>query len=562
MNRVLGYYPATLKLSSSHYFADSISMMWPDTISLSLMAETTFPHLPLKSERIPAEVWLQIIEDSEFVREDIRNLTLVSKFVRWIAQPLLFRTITVSKYSPFLDRAEGRLDRIGSTMATSPFVATNGRGYTRSYVLRLQERLAFSTQSRIAHGVHSIIICTRQGRPGLPSEDMIDEEQVIDTVFSHLSHFSNMRSFFASDSKLSGKHFDELAQLRHLTGLHFDKCTGSGDLGLSRFRLKDLSLHGTISGSFGWWISLLRSPTLQRLSYSAPTQTSSLPQGRPRRGYEDSLGLFFPALSTGPLMRDLRVLRLPSRAAHSPCYVSALLRCPQVEALLIDPGPPQITALPPLPSSALPRLRAVCASQYFVLRCLQGRQLRHIQVDEAMNNLHECVRDLTMLYPDIEELVISVYAGDRCAEFLRRIFERFTKLQGLHIRMIGDHTDAGAAQVWKLLSEPHTLSHLMRSLHILRESKGKRVMGSGKPRATSGLKKSGKVQSSALINMRKCCPDLVDVCVKGFEKDLVWHEPYTRPLRWYDWGEQKNRAPSSHLRNGPGSASPGLPWDD
>lgn len=377
-------------------------------------------HLrPLLSERIPAEVWLQVIEDSNFIHEDITNLTLVSKFVRWISQPLLFQTITLSIHKR----------------------TTGSPGTTTPYLERAQERLAFCTQHRIAHGVKSVVIRAEISGTLRPVEEyLIDASPLVEAVFTSLPYFPNIYSFSISNSNLSGRHFDVLAQLPRLSGLHFNECSGTGDLRLSRFNLTELSLHGTMGGTFGWWISLIKPSSLRRLSYSAPSEATVT-------NAADSLNLFFPAVSIGPRLSKLTILHLPCRAPKFQCYASALRRCPNIEVLIIEPELVSVTAFdlillpttfPFLPLSTLPKLRTVNAPYAFVMESLSGRQLKHIRIEDTMRSTGT-VLSLARGFSSIQELVISVDTRpwERYSDLLRGVFGCLPDLHSLHIRIEG-----------------------------------------------------------------------------------------------------------------------------
>ena len=64
------------------------------------MNATSSPH-PLQTDRIPHEIWLHIIDFSYFERSDLVNLCLTSKFLGWVIQPLLFRSLTFTHTRTF-----------------------------------------------------------------------------------------------------------------------------------------------------------------------------------------------------------------------------------------------------------------------------------------------------------------------------------------------------------------------------------------------------------------------------------------------------------------------------
>ncbi|KAI0083859.1 hypothetical protein BDY19DRAFT_975546 [Irpex rosettiformis] len=496
------------------------------------------PHLPLVSERNPAEVWLHIIEDSNLTDEDITNLSFVSRFVRWISQPILFRKISASIFSQ----------------------PSGPPGTTTFYLERLRARLAFATSQRIAHGVNSVAIRCSSGTSSFAADYVVDASLLVEAVFSALPNFQNLSSFSISDSKLSGRHFDILAQLPRLSGLHFYRCSGSGDLGLSRFRLTELSLHGTIGGSFGWWISLMNPSTIQSLSYSTLDGTLS-PIERflspPNPDSEDSVNLFFPALSIGPRMTNLAVLRLPSHAPQSRCYVTALQRCPNVQCLIVEPGSRFSQVVPVyLPPSTMPRLKAVSAVLAFVEGSFligSKRQLKQLRIEDAMRS-SAAVLSLTRQFPSVQELVITVDMGsssDVYIELVREICNQLSGLQGLCVHIEGYYSMAGSERIWDLLRNPNVFPQSLRSLRILCDNNNNRlsraVLGMHSIKLSSSRTQGSKpkrfnshrMELEVVSGLRRHCPGLVDICIEvSDERGLVWHEPYTKMVKWWDWDEQ------------------------
>ncbi|EKM50145.1 uncharacterized protein PHACADRAFT_264710, partial [Phanerochaete carnosa HHB-10118-sp] len=269
---------------------------------------------PFLSERIPAEIWLQIMECSSLEQDDIANLSLVGRHLRYVIQPILFSEIRVTLIQArYLDTyAPVRCQHV-------------------DYYDRLKKRLEFATSNHIAYYVKALTFRVGGERLDVETQDAIKEEQVLRTVFDELHHFVNLRSFSAQDISLDGTHFDSLARLEYFNGIHLERCTCSGDLGLTRFKLKSLSLHGKMNGSYGWWIPLVTSSSVEHLSYDAPALSST----------ETEPEILFPALAVFPhQMRSLRTLRLPAYAPLFPCFARALARCSSVENLYIDQNGP------------------------------------------------------------------------------------------------------------------------------------------------------------------------------------------------------------------------------
>ena len=374
---------------------------------------------PLRSERVPYEIWLQIIECSSLEHQDIAHLSLVSKFLRFVAQPMLF-----SEFRVMLHRAR-YLD-----------VASAIKCQHVSIFARLKERLEFASLPRVVQSVKRLSIRIGNERRDWDRDAIVAEEEVVETVFNHLHHFVNLRSLSAQDVSLTGSHFDALAQLKFFNGIHLERCRCTGELGLARFKLRHLSLHGRMTGTYGWWIPLVRCPTVEHLSY----EVSNIP------GSADDPEVLFPALATGPSMRSLRTLRLPSVAASLPCFQSALSRCPEVENLYVEEneyfrhhpflhGHP---AYPPLARGTLPKLKAISAPSSFLDGCIlqKDHQLpfRHISITNPLYGGEATfILDVIKLKcPELEEFVVRL-ADLRDTTWLNSVLTDLPGLRGLHV---------------------------------------------------------------------------------------------------------------------------------
>lgn len=376
----------------------------------------TFPQI--HSEKIPFEIWLQIIECSSLDHTDISHLTLVSKLLRYVAQPMLFANFRVTIIrARYLD---------SPTPVSCQHIA---------YRSRLKTRLEFASLPRIVQSVKVFDIRMGGERLDLDAQETVKEEEILGTLFQNIHHFTSLRSLFAQDVSLTGAHFDYLAELKYFNGIHLERCSCTGDLRLTRFRLKYLSLHGKMAGSYGWWLPLLQCSSLQHLSYDAVP------------GPPQDPGLFFPALSTGPIMHSMRTLRLPILAAFYPCFTLALSRCPSLENLYVDHRSDgqflyivgDHSTYPTLSPTTLPKLRAVSGPFGFVTGCILpgGRtQLRHIRVSSIIGDTRFLVDLIKQCRPELEELVVQVTAIQDNV-WLQYIFTSMAALRGLHITYDG-----------------------------------------------------------------------------------------------------------------------------
>ena len=375
----------------------------------------------IHAEKIPYELWLQIIECSSLDYTDISHLTLVSKFLHFVAQPFLFSTFQIS------------LVRVRAQYPATDLVPCQEIAYHD----RLKKRLEFASLPRVVRFVKAFVIRMGGNRVDLGTDDVIEEKELLEMVFQNIGRFTNLRSFSAQHVSLTGTHFDSLAKFEYLTEIHLERCQCTGELGLARFQLKSLSLHGRMTGTHGWWIPLLKCPSIKQLSYDAVGGSSEDPE------------LFFPALATGPIMRSLKTFRMPALATSFPCFVLALSRCPLLENLCfaspsLSPPlrpPPPLDTWPLLPPGYLSNLQAINAPsdliQYCILRRETGIRLKHITISNMLRYTDGILGAVRDTCPELEELVMCVtqFPLDTFPRpfWVQAVFTAFPKLRGLHV---------------------------------------------------------------------------------------------------------------------------------
>lgn len=482
--------------------------------------------LPVRSDRIPAEIWLHIIECSSLEQEDIANLSLVGKHLRYVVQPMLFSTVRVS------------LIRARYLDTSTPVRCQHVRYYDR-----LQKRLKFATSDRIAPFVKALAIRIAGERVDIERVGAVKEGQVLQAVFDVLPCFINLRSFSAQDISLDGSHFDSLAKFEHFNGLHLERCTCTGDLGLTRLRVKYLSLHGKMHGSYGWWIPLVTCSSVEHLSYDAPL---------PLFSDHNEPEVLFPALAVLPRpMHSLRTLRLPAHAQHFPCFVGALSQCASVENLYIEPSPPpQIGALTPVDHSLpvlrrkiLPRLKAVCASPHFVQSLIMSRDdqmdLKHISIRGQKYNPMAVLELVRERCQGVEEIVIDLPILDDMSP-LDLLLTDLRALRGLFVTV--NSLRLPHKEVYRRM-KTSAYPPILRSLHIkfpyLKPSPASPL--TRRFSHTTGQITSGKTRSTLVSRIRAQAPSVVEVEV-GLAKPIVWRDPYSKPVKWYEWDDHGGRA--------------------
>ncbi|KIP07076.1 hypothetical protein PHLGIDRAFT_432214 [Phlebiopsis gigantea 11061_1 CR5-6] len=370
-------------------------------------------------------------------------------------------------------------------------------------------------------------------RFNLEMNDIVHEKDLLEMVFQNISRFPNLRSFSAQQVSLTGAHFDSLSGLKYLTEMHLERCQCTGELGLARFQLKFLSLHGKMTGTHGWWIPILKSPSIQQLSYDAVCGPVEDPE------------LFLPVLSTGPHMQFLRTLRIPSFAVFFPCFALALSRCPLLENLhLVIPDLSAPTTLLPTPDSypllspgSLSNLRAISAPFGFLEHCIlkrdSGVRLTHITISDMLRYPDGILGLVKDTCPDLEELGLSMHQFPLDSYphtfWLQAIFNAFPKLRGLHIaydsmRFPYEHLQ----KFLKAVTYPATL----RSLYIVAFYAQGVSEPSPVPRRMPELVQHIKDYASSIAE--------IEITL---DKSISWKDMYIRCSKWYKWDPYGSRTP-------------------
>ena len=488
----------------------------------------------LQTERIPLEIWLHIVESSDLSHADMFNLSMTSKFLGWVVQPLLFRHFTVTHSRTFT------------------WVPGRPGGQDKRYVERLELRLQFATSTRIAGGVKSVNIAAGpRNETYALNEDVISSDTIMGKVFDAFHHFPNLKTVFVAQATLTPARVDQLASVPLLEALHVDSCTATGDLNLSRLHLLRLSLSGEMRGTFGWWLPLLRSPTLSHFSYDAPTA-----QAKP----DDPDELVFPALATGSVMHSLTTLHLPGACYRFPCFVMALLQCPNVEELYIADSERFDASFPmiavdrkfSLPAHALQQLRAIHAPFEFVMSCTTDRPIRHVATDLTRQfSRHQQLLDFQERFAELEELVIHV--SNTSATRVHGLLRPFSRLEGLFVeikdplerkshkvRWWHDIRRSAKTHASKILAciEMMTWPHTLKSLHVRCHSVTPRsyivggstsVLGAAQPPSVSkeDLQQQRQRIFSSIVRQ---CPAIEEIHISALDDCAQWRRPYAGGL--------------------------------
>ena len=158
------------------------------------------PTATLRTERVPIELWLQIIRFSDCEKRDLADLALVSKFLAWVVQPLLFTDFTVTLLRVHLD---GQVTKCQHT----------------AYHTRMLERLQFLKSERIAHNVRSISIRLHSKAMHLDPEVLVGADEIVNEVFAVLAYLPHLKALHGHEVHLTRPHL----ALSNLSPFHISK---------------------------------------------------------------------------------------------------------------------------------------------------------------------------------------------------------------------------------------------------------------------------------------------------------------------------------------------------
>lgn len=186
-------------------------------------------------------------------------------------------------------------------------------------------------------------------------------------------------------------------------------------------------------GTFGWWLPLLCSLTLEHLSYDTPTAQTKL---------DDPNELVFPALATSSVMRSLHALHLPGASYRFPCFAMALLQCRNVRELYIGDSEKfdgQLPRIAPdrdiqLSAQALRQLRAIRAPYEFIMSCVADRPVRHVTTDLtrflSWPHAESRFQDFHRRFSELEEL--AIHASNASIMRVLTLLQPFPRLEALY----------------------------------------------------------------------------------------------------------------------------------
>jgi F-box-like len=238
---------------------------------------------------IPPEVWLQIFPHLLSV-QDIENVALTSKSFQLLAQPLLFRRIS------FYPRCV-----MNPTSGNLMIWQQDSE--------EINERLAFFTLERIAHGVRDVNI-SPETMSRMKQECTIDLSVVVDAIFGWLSRFPHLRTLDCARIVFSSKHLRGLSSLETFRAHGCEITAPLAEDNASIMTVKNLLL--AMDSSYQYLLSLMHPDFLCRLTL--------FPLGL----YQDLHRMLSDIVTHGAIYHSLRSFTSSWSALKSPCFLQAL----------------------------------------------------------------------------------------------------------------------------------------------------------------------------------------------------------------------------------------------
>jgi F-box-like len=254
----------------------------------------------------PPEVWIQIFPHILPDVQDVKNVTLTSKSFQLLAQPLLFQHISFRPYC-----------------VTSP---TSGNLMSwQQDLAHINERLAFITLERIAHGVQDVDILP-DVTFGRRQEGTVELSVIVDAVFRSLSRFPHLHALKCAQILFSQRHLAQLpclsSSLETFTAVDCHIAAPLAEGNAPIVAVRDLTVlwgsmapevNGTASGhesSHKYWLSLMHPDFLRRLTLLP--LSSHLHQ------------MLSDVVTHGSVYRSLRSLKCSWYAVDSPYFLEVL----------------------------------------------------------------------------------------------------------------------------------------------------------------------------------------------------------------------------------------------
>lgn len=270
---------------------------------------------------LPPEIWLEVFSSDELSSNDIRNITLTNSQFRWLAQPLLFRTLSVTQLK---------------------FRGLRRRVQTPTYFKRFMRRLEFSISDRIISSIRTIVIASRMKFLDYNNEEVVDGFDILYALFNVLPRFPNITTVKGSAFTLTNYRVEQLFKLPNLRSLQLYDILGSGVSAMPtvtpQSKLEELVME------LPWWNQGIVSPPV------VPWWISLLCPNRTRRVHfldgPNSIAFFQWVASSVSMMPSLRVLNVAPTAIASSAAIRTFEKCPGIQQLSL-PEPWSLHPTPP-----------------------------------------------------------------------------------------------------------------------------------------------------------------------------------------------------------------------
>lgn len=334
--------------------------------------------------------------------EELRNAALASRSLRWMAQPHLFRSLSLV--------ANNDREAWFHSMKTSQRIG----------LADTIERHDFYTSPRIASFVQT---CTVKFVVW-PDHDF---EPVFDSLCTHLSDFSDLKELSLTNVVITPRRARDIAQCRPLKRLLLTTC--------ETVNLADSDLHRKWSTQALYCFKEPRLPAPQHwLSMIDISTLSTL--------HLDSKWCSLDALEEITMIHELSALKSitlkgDEQVIKSELLPRALSKCPSLMELRILPTssrkPYALTILPPPCSVPL----SAYDGPHYLLKSLleEQRQLRHIRVTGdrwgGTCDMFDLLQDLPMLQtcaPDLQSLQLRAFPTKALCGSIASLFPRLRSL--------------------------------------------------------------------------------------------------------------------------------------
>jgi len=313
---------------------------------------------PVEYGGIPPELWHRVFS---FLKDklDLTSLTVVSKAFAALAQPLLFRHITIRPPCS-QHHASCRLTcRIGC-------------------VERITERMRFSTQERIAHAVTTIEFSPTINYAKRDSSST-EVAAVADMIIRMLPLFPRLRTFRCAHLILQPHHLCTISRMTNLRSFHATNCHMSDNpydyTHESPMEEFTMAWRGNTSDLLGVTLSPHSHQRWYSFMYPDHLRTLNL---APLDAFLDQM--VAGIADRGVQFHALRSLSLPWMAIQSESFVPLLERAPFLQELrfAVRASHRTIITAHPLPRHVLRNLSVLEAPDHALPFLLESKSLREL----------------------------------------------------------------------------------------------------------------------------------------------------------------------------------------